>query len=83
MENDGTQIANEIDTYFEQWEHMAEDYDEEHFSYGEKYMVKNPDDSFGRLMKSFNTAPYDKAFDTMTSMRNVDSTVSGNVLIWE
>ena len=47
---------------------MAEDYDEEHFSYGEKYMVKNPDDSFGRLMKSFNTAPYDKAFDTILSL---------------
>ena len=28
-------------------------------------------------------SPQDRAFDTMTSMRNVDSTVAGNVLIWE
>lgn len=83
MEIDSDQIASEIDSYLEQWEHLAEDYDEEHFSYGERYMVKNPEESYGRLLKSYNTAPYDKAFDTMTSMRNVDSTVSGNVLIWE
>ena len=37
----------------------------------------------GRLMKPFNTSRNDPAFDTMTSMRNVDSTVAGNVLIWE
>lgn len=83
MDIDSEQIASEIDSYLEQWEHLAEDYDEEHFSYGEKYMVRNPEDSYGRLLKSYNTAPYDKAFDTMTSMRNVDSTVAGNVLIWE
>lgn len=83
MDIDSEQIASEIDSYLEQWEHLAEDYDEEHFSYGEKYMVRNPENSYGRLLKSYNTAPYDKAFDTMTSMRNVDSTVAGNVLIWE
>lgn len=83
MNPDSNQVANEIDTYLEQWEHLAEDYDEEHFSYGEKYMVKPPEESYGRLLKSYNSAPYDKAFDTMTSMRNVDSTVAGNVLIWE
>jgi superfamily II DNA or RNA helicase len=80
---DSESIGNEIDTYFEQWERLAEEYDEGNFSYGEKYMVKNPEESYGRLLKSFNTAPYDKAFDTMTPMRNVDSTVSGKVLIWE
>ena len=83
MEDDGVGIANEIDTFFEQWESLAEDYDEDKFSYGEKYMVKNPDEDYGRLMKAFNTAPHDKAFDTMTSMRNVDATIPGNVLIWE
>ena len=83
MDDDSVHIANEIDTYTEQWEALAESFDEDKFSYGEKYMVKNPDDDCGRLMKPFNTAPHDKAFDTMTSMRNVDATVSGNVLIWE
>ena len=51
--------------------------------YGEKFLIKEPDDGEGRLMKPFNTSRNDPAFDTMTSMRNVDSTVAGNVLIWE
>jgi len=34
-------------------------------------------------MNPFTTSRNDPAFDTMTSMRNVDSTVAGNVLIWE
>lgn len=83
MQDNTDLILEEIDTILERWERMAEDFDEEHFYYGEKFMVKHPEDGFGRLMKAFNTDPYDKAFDTMTSMRNVDSTVAGNVLIWE
>lgn len=34
-------------------------------------------------MKVFNTGRDDSAYDTMTSMRNVDSSVRGNVLVWE
>jgi hypothetical protein len=34
-------------------------------------------------MKVYNSGYYDAAFDTMTSMRNVDSLVKGNILIWE
>jgi hypothetical protein len=46
-------------------------------------MVAPPENGMGRLMKVFGTAPTDSAKETMTSMRNVDSTVAGNVLIWE
>ena len=56
---------------------------QDHFYYGEKFLIKEPDDGEGRLMKPFNTSRNDPAFDTMTSMRNVDSTVAGKVLIWE
>ena len=45
--------------------------------------MRSPDDGEGRLLKPFNTSRKDPAIDTMTSMRNVDSTVAGNVLIWE
>lgn len=83
MDNDAERIANEIDTVFSEWQTRAESYDEEHFFYGEKFMSKSPDEGEGRLIKVFNTSPQDRAFDTMTSMRNVDSTVAGNVLIWE
>lgn len=83
MSDDSSEIALEIDSVFEKWEQLAENFDENHFYYGGKFLVREPDDGEGRLMKPFNTSRNDPAFDTMTSMRNVDSTVIGNVLIWE
>ena len=47
-------------------------------------MLQNPDEGEGRLMKVYNTAPKDtEPFDTMTSMRNVDSSVASNIIVWE
>lgn len=83
MEDETKVMALEIDSVFEIWEQMAENYDEEHFFYGERFLMRTPDDGEGRLLKPFNTSRKDPAIDTMTSMRNVDSTVGGNVLIWE
>lgn len=83
MEDNSSVIREEIDAYLEKWEQMAMNYGEDHFVYGEKYMVQRPDADDGRLLKAYNTDPQDEAFDTMTSMRNVDATVLGNVLIWE
>ena len=83
MTSDAEETKKEIADFFEEWEKMAECYDENHFYYGEKFMLKAPADDEGRLMKVFNTGRDDSAYDTMTSMRNVDSSVRGNVLVWE
>ena len=82
MLNDGKTIEDEIDEFFREWEDKCSAYAPEKFSYGEKYMVKHPDADHGRLLKAFGTDS-NKGFDAMTSMRNVDSTVSGNILVWE
>ena len=84
MEDESGVVAAEIDNIFEQWEAFAGKPEQQSFVYGHKYMVNDPEKGNGRLLKAFNTAEYDhEAFDTMTSMRNVDSAVCGNVLIWE
>jgi hypothetical protein len=84
MEDDSVSISSEIDRILSDWQRMAESYDEEHFEYGEKFLIKHPEEDQGRLMKVFSSNRYDKtALDTMTSMRNVDSAVAGNVLVWE
>lgn len=84
MEDDSLAIKEEIEYFLERWEAAASQFSEGNFSYGEKFMVKHPEASQGRLLKSFNSDPNDLyALDTMTSMRNVDGTVPGNVLIWE
>lgn len=51
------------------------------FNYGEKYLVKDPDDEEIRLLKPFGKKSNDEAFDTLTSMRNVDGSVPGSLFI--
>ena len=82
MMDDSDETAAEVEAFFDKWEKMAERYEENYFYYGEKFMAKPLADDEGRLMRIFNTGK-DDAFETMTSMRNVDSMVQGNVLIWE
>ena len=84
MIDDQEEIAEEIDAIVEKWEHVSNQYTEDHFGYGEEFIVKHPSVEDGRLMKVFNTDANDtRAFNTMTSMRSVDASVAGNVLIWE
>ena len=40
MKNNSAEISSEIDTVLEDWERRAENYGEDHFVYGEKYMTK-------------------------------------------
>ena len=83
IKDDSYVMIDEIKQIVDDWETIAESFEEDHFAYGEKYMIKNPEEGEGRLMRVYNSGYKDTAFDTMTSMRNVDSTISGNVLIWE
>ena len=75
-------IREEIDIFLESWEKLKEGYDD-HFFYGEKYMVTYPEEGDARLMKAYNSSKGDSAFDTMTSMRNVDISVGSSILIWK
>ncbi len=83
METEGEEVASEIDKLLEDWESKAEPFADGKFFYGEKFMIKHPEEDQGRLLKVYNTDKYSAAFDTMTSMRNVDVSVAGSVLIWE
>lgn len=86
IEDDSEETSNEIDYLLQTWEARAKEYTNKKgiFYYGGgKLMFSKPLENEGRLMKSFKTAPDDDAFDTMTSMRNVDTSVKGTVLIWK
>lgn len=84
MSDDSAEIETEILRVFEKWEALANEYKDEVFTYGNKFMFRHPQKNEGRLLKAFNTDANDtNNFEAMTSMRNVDSTVAGNVLIWE
>ena len=82
LKDESTTIAAEIDEFFDIWDRLATV--NEQVFYGEKFMVKHPAKEEKRLLKQFNTAKNDlSAIDTMTSMRNVDSMVASNILVWE
>ena len=83
MATEEDDIRDEISLVLEQWEFLMDGYDSDHFYYGEKFMVMPPDKEDGRLMKVYNTSRFDPAFDTMTSMRNVDVSSGSSVVIWE
>lgn len=85
MNDDCERINEEIERILDRWDTLVEKYKSEMFVYGERFLAGNhPSANEHRLMKAYNSDPYDiYALDTMTSMRNVDSPISGNVVIWE
>ncbi len=84
LSDDSAEIEAEIDAFLDEWQLLASTGEEEPLQYGESFMFHPPKDTQRRLLKSYNSDKRDiTAKDTMTSMRNVDTTVAGNVLIWE
>lgn len=81
MNDDSECVRQEIEDIFEKWQDLSEESDGTFF-YGDKFMVKNPDGPGERLLKIFGTYRDDPAFETMTSMRNVDVMVPGSIIEW-
>ena len=83
MDDETQEILNRITEIITNWEARAKDYGDNHFFFGEKYMFNYPDEQDGRLMKAYNTGRKDPALETLTSMRNVDSTVKSNIIFFD
>lgn len=78
------EIESEIDMFLDNWQRLVKNTPNNNLHFGKKFMVKAPSKEERRLLKAFGTAPYEtNSMPTLTSMRNVDSSVAGNILIWE
>lgn len=73
-------ISYEIDKIIKKWELLADEFNDS-FYYGGKFIRKHPNHEEGRLMKVFNSDSKDDSMRTMSSMRNVDQALEGNVII--
>jgi hypothetical protein len=51
--------------------------------FGRKFIVNPPAENQHRLLKQYGSIGADNATETMTSMRNVDTQVKGEVIMWE
>lgn len=81
---DISEVESEIDLFLNEWQRLVETAPNKALCFGRKFMVKSPSKDERRLLKAFGTAPYETySMPTLTSMRNVDSSVAGNILIWE
>lgn len=78
-------ISAQIDGFIKSWASRAEATPEgQRLYYGQKFMVKPPGANEHRLLRPFGTwTNKEPAIETLTSMRNVDQTLSARMLIWE
>lgn len=79
-------IRAEIKEFFHLWQSYVEECNEANppvpLYFGRRFMVTPPTGDSRRLLKQYNSAGKDNAIDTLTSMRNVDTPVSGSIVVW-
>ena len=89
--NDYNEIYSEMNEFIDFWQNLVDECTESSESeekkslfFGRRFMVKPPEsDTQRRLIKQYNSVGRDQSYDTLTSMRNVDTSVTGEVIIWE
>lgn len=87
MRDDIADVRAEINLFFDEWQKAVDDCENVGDSplpyyFGRRFMVKPPAEGMKRLLKQYNSTGSDVAFETLTSMRNVDSQVNGEIVIW-
>lgn len=78
-------IKDEIEAFINFWSSKAEEIDSTEdgkLFFGRKFMVNPPSEGQERLFKPYKDLSKDNAIETLTSMRNVDTNVIGEVIIW-
>lgn len=85
LEDDISDIKTEIEEFIDEWQKNAKAFDEAKTPYyfGRRFMVTPPTAGLGRLLRPYNTPSKDNSIETLTSMRNVDTQVLGEIVIWE
>ena len=85
FEDDITDVKTEIEEFIDEWQKNAKAFDEAKASYyfGRRFMVTPPGAGLGRLLRPYNSPGKDNSIETLTSMRNVDTQVPGEIVIWE
>lgn len=79
-------IETEMQEFWDYWQGLVDKAHEDGdiaVYFGRRFMVKSPSDAELRLLKQYNSKGRDEAKETLTSMRNVDASVNGSVIIWE
>lgn len=85
LKDDIDDVEAEMQEFFDYWQDVIDKAHEESETpvfFGRKYMVAPPSVGARRLFKQYNSQGKDDARETLTSMRNVDISVRGSVIVW-
>ena len=84
MKDDIDEVQNEMQEFFDKWQMFVDECEDKNTLYfGKRFMVTPPGSGEKRLLKQYNSAGKDAAIETLTSMRNVDTLVTGSIIVWE
>lgn len=87
VNDDIEDVKHEISEFFQAWQDMINNCKngtpEAKLYFGRKFMVAPLGENERRLLKPYNSLKKDSGKQTLTSMRNVDSSVSGSLIVWE
>lgn len=85
LRDDISDIESEIEEFFHKWQRITRDSQTKKvpFGFGYKFIVAPFSGTERRLLKQYNSSGKDDSYETLTSMRNVDTPVRGKVVIWE
>lgn len=87
LKDDIEDVRSEMQEFFEKWQELVDECNRGEAKipvyFGRRFMVSPPNAEERLLLRQYNSAGRDMAVDTLTSMRNVDSPVTGSVVIWE
>lgn len=84
--DDVEEIHAEIQTFFDKWQDYVDECNGEEpavpLFFGRRFMVAPPTGGTRRLLKQYGSSGRDSAIRTLTSMRNVDTPVTGSIIVW-
>lgn len=84
--DDIDEIRAEIQTFFDTWQDYVDECKGKEpavpLYFGRRFMVTPPADGTRRMLKQYGSNGRDVAISTLTSMRNVDTPVTGSIIVW-
>ena len=84
--DDIDEIRAEIQAFFDTWQDYVDECNGEvqavPLYFGRRFMVTPPAGGTRRLLKQYGSNGRDVAISTLTSMRNVDTPVTGSIIVW-
>ena len=87
LNTDYNEVYSEMNEFIDFWQNLVDECEGtegKKLFFGRRFMVKPPElETQRRLIKQYNSTGKDQSYDTLTSMRNVDTSVTGEVIIWE